>query len=98
MLEGARNTRSGDVGLRVARDRPAAKEDRALVDPKRAGQVVEHRALACAIRADHAENFAGPHLEADVVDGDQSAEPALDAIELQKTLARRRVVTRGAGR
>src|ERR1700751_3292723 len=98
MLEGARNTRSGDVGLRVARDRPAGKYDLALVDPKRAGQAVEHRALACAIRADHAENFAGPHLEADVVDGDQSAEPALDAIDLQKKLARRRLLTPGEGR
>ena len=41
---------------------------------ERAGDQVEHRALAGAVRADQAEDLAGLDRERQVVDGDQAAE------------------------
>src|SRR5439155_5873492 len=98
MLEGPRDPGLGDTGLRIMCDRTPGKDDLAFVHPERTGEAVEHRALAGAVRADDSENFAGPYLEADIVDGDEAAEPALGAIHLQEKLARCRLRAAGQGR
>ena len=51
----------------------------AFVRRHRAGDHVEQRRLAGAVRADHGEDHALRHVEADGVDGDEAAETLADA-------------------
>src|SRR5690606_18144139 len=47
------------------------------------GNEVEGRALAGAVGADQAHDFAGPHTEADVVDRDKTTEFFADSVHFQ---------------
>ena len=93
VLEGARDAGAGDM----ARGKPrviarSAKAISPLLSVQRAGEQVEHRGLAGAVRPDQAENFAGTDLEADIVDGDETAKPPLGALDLKKQRIGRRLV------
>ena len=61
-----------------------AKVIDAVVGRERAGDHVEQRGLAGAVRADHGENRAFGHIEADAVDGDQAAKALADAFEVKE--------------
>ena len=50
---------------------------------RRAGDQIEQRGLAGAVRADQAEHLAGAHLEAHLIDGGQRAEPLGGAVDPQ---------------
>jgi hypothetical protein len=74
VLERARQAEAGDRALRRAADVVAEERRAARRHRQRAGQQVEHRRLAGAVRADQADDLARIDVEADVVDGDQPAE------------------------
>ena len=76
-LEGAADAAIDDAVRRAARDLVALEADRARGRRQRAGEHVEDRALARAVRADQAEDLALLDLERHVVDGGEAAE-ALD--------------------
>src|SRR4029077_14440354 len=75
LAEGLGNlVRAPDAGVRHAvrgqsADLRAAKAHRAGARLQRAGDEIEGRALARAVRADQAEDLALGHLEGDVLDG-----------------------------
>ena len=97
MLEGAADADlRGLARGRVAAQR-AAKQQVAVIARQQAGQKVESRALACAIRADEREDLAGLDLEADVVDRDQAAEAPCHAAGFDQRLAFRCRFARGQG-
>ena len=77
VLEGARDAARGDALRRHAGDVLAEESNAPGIRFEDPGDEVEHGALAGAVRTDQAEDFAGPELEANRVDGDQPAE-ALD--------------------
>ncbi len=74
MLESAADTQLRDLEWLPAADLLAVESDRAAARRQRAADQIEHRALACAVRSDQAENLAGPDLEREIVDRDQPAE------------------------
>ena len=78
-------------------DRPANAIS-PLFARQRAREEIEHRGLAGAVRSDEPEDLAGPHLEADIVDGDEAAEPSLRTADLEKKRAGRRLLTTWQGR
>src|SRR6267142_2845991 len=92
VLEGAGDPGAGDVELLVAGDRSSRERDLAAVGAERAGEQVEHRGLAGAIRADQAEDLAGTHLEADIVDSDEAAKSPLRVADLEEKRAGRRLL------
>ena len=92
MLEGAGDPGAGDVELLVAGDRAARERDLAAVGAKRPREQIEHRGLAGAVRSDQSEDFAGPDLEADIVDGDETAKSPLRVAHLEKQRARWRLL------
>ena len=59
----------------------AGEGDRAFARRQRAGDHVEQRGLAGAVRSDDGEDRALGHLEADTVDRDQAAEALADALQ-----------------
>ena len=78
-LEGAADPLVDDAVRRSAGDLAPVKADRAGGRRQGAGEQVEDRALARAVWADQAEDFALIDLERDVVDRSEAAE-ALDQI------------------
>ena len=78
--------------LLVAGDRAARERDLAAVGAQRPREQVEHRGLAGAVRPDQPENFAGLHVEADIVDGDETAKSPLRVAHLKKQRAGRRLL------
>ena len=58
-----------------------AKMIAALIRRHRAGDHIEQRGLAGAVRPDHGEDRALRHVEADAVDGDQAAKALADAVD-----------------
>ena len=78
--------------LLVAGDRAARKRDLAAVGAQRPREQVEHRGLAGAVRPDQPEDLAGLDLEADIVDGDETAKSPLRAADLEKQRAGRRLL------
>ena len=71
---------------------PARERDLAAVGAQRAREQVEHRGLAGAVRADQPEDFAGLHIEADIVDGDEAAKSPLRVAHFKKERAGRRLL------
>ncbi|WP_373696587.1 hypothetical protein [Variovorax sp. EBFNA2] len=51
---------------------------------------VEQRGLACAVRADHAQQFAFAHLQVDGIDGREPAETAHEAAHFKQWRGHRR--------
>ena len=87
-LKGASDAEPRDpVGLQLL-DRLALEDDLARGARDRTAEQVEECRLAGAVRADHAEDLAGTHLEADVVHRGQAGEPACEVTDLQHTSAR----------
>src|SRR5581483_8442158 len=60
------------------------------VRPEQAGDEVEERRLARAVRADDADRLPGPHLEGDAVDGADAAERPRQVLDLEKRARGRR--------
>ena len=58
--------------------------DAARVDGVVAGDEIEQRGLAAAVRADQAVDLAGLDVERHVVNGDDTAEPAGDGVSAQR--------------
>ena len=83
-LEGAADAAPADAVGRQAVDALAGEGDRSGVGREHAGDHVEQRGLAGAVRPDDRENAALGHLEADPVDRDQAAEPLAHAIDRQQ--------------
>ncbi len=78
VLEGAPHASGGDgVGRQIV-DRVAAQENAAECDGGIAGNRVEQRALAGAVRADERAHLAGIDPEGDPVDRGQAAEADRD--------------------
>jgi hypothetical protein len=58
--------------------------DAARIRPVLAGDEVEQRGLAGAVRADHADEFAVLDRQVDRIDGGQPAESAREAADLKQ--------------
>ena len=84
VLEGARDAERGDLVPRHARKRPAVEPDRAGVRLVEAGDAVEQRRLAGAVRADQAADRAGRDREADVVERGDAAEADRTFVDRQQ--------------
>ena len=70
----------------MARQAPAitlADDDGAGLRPLKSGQHVDQRGLAGAVRPDQAEDFAALQGDADLIDGDEAAEPDADRLRRQ---------------
>ena len=78
-LEGAADAALAALGRRQRGDVLAVEDDRALGRRQHAGDQVEQRRLAGAVRADQADDFAAPDRDRDVAVGDQAAEALPDA-------------------
>ena len=87
VLEGAGDAARGDVARWQAGRSLAAELDLAARQRQHAGDQVEDRALAGAVRADQADDLARPDLEADLVDRDQAAEPLARLVDLEQHVA-----------
>src|SRR4051794_40326289 len=74
ILEGAANAARGDALGREALDRIALEADAAGGDRRAAGDRIEERRLAGAVRADQRADLARGDLERDAVDRLQPAE------------------------
>src|SRR5688572_1022642 len=83
-LEGTADAALADVIGRQAVDALTVKRDRPPVRRELAGDHVEYCGLAGAVRADQREDSALRHVEADIVDGDQSAEALADAVDFEE--------------
>ena len=82
-------------------DARAVERDVALVGPVDAGDQVEERRLAGAVRADHRDDLALVDVQVEPVDDLQAAERERDALQLQKrhqTISTRRSPSRPFGR
>src|ERR1700719_1453549 len=77
---------------RQPRDVLAAEDDGGRLGPERAGNAVDQRGLAGAIRADQAEALAGLDIDADIVERGEAAEALCQCIDPQQ-----RKVCRAAG-
>ena len=73
-LEGARDAALRDAVRRQRRDRRGRRADLAAVGRDRAGDQVEHRGLARAVRADQAEDLAAAHSKPRPSTATQAAE------------------------
>ena len=90
VLEGARHAALRDLARGQAVDALAAQRHLAARGRQHAGDEVEGGRLAGAVRADQAEDLAGAHLEADVVDRHQAAELLAHRLHVEHHLAVRR--------
>ncbi|KAG1242293.1 hypothetical protein G6F68_016260 [Rhizopus microsporus] len=84
ILEGARQARKGDFMRLLARHGFAIEGAAALFRDVQAGQHVEQRGLARAVRADQPINLALLDIETDVRQGLQAAEALAQALGLQQ--------------
>src|SRR2546422_5483915 len=78
-LEGAADTAATDCARAQTVDRSPAVADLARVGQQEAVQHVEERGLAGAVRSDHADDLAGAHAEAHVVERAEAEERPRDA-------------------
>ena len=74
----------GDLVRAQRVDRVAIERDAALVHVEEAGQAVEERRLAGAVRPDDARDRAFLEFEVELADGGQAAEPLGDLVGLQQ--------------
>src|SRR5207245_10786892 len=79
--------RGGLVRLR-SRDVPPLEDDVAVRRREYAGDRVEQRGLPGAVRPDEREDLAALHIEGDVVDRDEAAEPLGDVVDAQDVVRR----------
>src|SRR5688572_16508134 len=84
VLEGAHHAAPRDLMRRHSGDALAVETNLAFVSGIRAGDDVEGRTLARAVRPDHAEDFASPQLECELRHGRQAAEALCHAAYLEK--------------
>ena len=82
------------TGLQPTIDSPA-EDDAPAGERERAGDEIEHRALAGAVRSDEAEDLAGLDRERQVVDGDQPAELLARGADLEQRPGWRGLRARG---
>src|SRR6185312_8274729 len=87
---GAGDAELGGVGRLHARQAFASKADAAFLRDVDAIDDVEHRALAGAVRADDRPHFVLQHIEADVGQCLDAAEPQRDRVELKDRRADRK--------
>src|SRR5207248_5905421 len=83
-LEGPRDAPVADRVGREAGQLLTEEDDRARRSPERAGDAVEHRGLAGAIRADQAEDLALHDLERDRVERGEAPEVLGDPPDRQQ--------------
>ena len=98
MLEGAGDAEPGHLLRRRVIDFPAEHRDRAARRSQHAGDQVEGRALAGAVRADQRHDLAGPDVEGNVVDRDHAAELLARMVDLQQHGGRVRLLWPRAGK
>ena len=67
-----------------ADDRPPLEQDLARVGAVDAGDQVEERRLARAVRPDHADDLALVHMEVELRDDAEAAEGERDRTQLQE--------------
>src|SRR5580698_10208942 len=79
---------------RPTRDLPAVDPDRSDIGPLDAEDRLHHRRLACSVRPDQLENFAGMNREADVLNRRETAESLLQAVHLKLGRALAHVTSR----
>ena len=84
LLEGAADAATVDLIGPEARDGLAGEADVAAVGPVEAGDDVEERRLAGAVRPDDPHDLAGGHVEGDRLVGHQAAEALGDGADLQQ--------------
>src|SRR5947209_2475478 len=84
VLERAADAEARHILRALAGKRLAAERDRAAGQPRYAGEKIECRAFAGAVRADKSQNFTGGDVETDVVNCDKSAERFPRGLHLQK--------------
>src|SRR5262249_42891755 len=82
-LERPRDALARDLVRRKPDDRLAVEEDVALVRLVDAGDQVEERRLAGAVRADHAHDLVLVHVEVELRDDLEPAEGLRDALQLE---------------
>src|SRR5581483_52182 len=83
-LEAARNAATRPHVGREPRDLFAVEDDRAALIPERAGDAIDERGLAGAVRADQAEALALADREAHLGERGEAAEVLGDAAYLQE--------------
>ena len=81
-LEGPHHAGARKAVARQACAIAFADDDRADLRPLESGQHIDQRRLAGAVRSDEAENFPALQRDADLIDGDEAAEP--DAHRLRR--------------
>ena len=87
MLEGAPQPEPGHAAGRLAGDHLAVEADTAAVGGDQAAQLVEHGALAGAVRPDQRHDLTGGDGEADTIVGHQAAEALGDALAAENFAA-----------
>ena len=95
VLKGAREPAPRDLARRQAIDALAAKVHFAAAQRQQTRYEVEGGALAGAVGADQADDLAGAHTEAHVVDGEQAAKGFAHGFGLKQQVTGGRLVTRG---
>src|ERR1700722_926493 len=84
MLERAGDPGFGDAALAGAGDVLPEEKDRTVVALERAGDEIEHGALAGAVGADQPDDFAGFDVEADPADGFETTEALEETMHRQE--------------
>jgi len=69
---------------RRAQQALAVEDDLPAVRAIQTRDQVEHRRLACAVRADQADDLPFLHAERDVIDREDAAEAAADVADVQE--------------
>ena len=83
-LEGARDAARAALRRRQLGDVLAGEQDRALRRRQHAGDDVEQRRLAGAVRADQTDDFAAPDRNRDVAVRDEAAESLPDVVGFEQ--------------
>ena len=83
VLEGATETEVRDLMARRGEDRTVLEEDIALIGDVEAGQAIEERRLAGAVRTDQASDLAGLNVEGDPVERNYTTEAYADVSDAQ---------------
>ena len=89
VLEGAGDAETNHAARADAPERAAVEEDIAGVEPVEARDGIEGRRLAGAVRADQPDDRAFRHLEGDIVERDDPAEPQPSVVEREEPLRHR---------
>src|SRR5205085_1046654 len=84
VLERARDAAPDDPVRRRAEEAPAGQAELAGVGPVEAGDNVEERRLAGAVRPDQPDDLVLARVERDTVEGDDAAEAPADVLDVEE--------------